>query len=126
MHFSCERKEALVATHADLLKKTFENILRNAIKYTSDNTVVHTQLSRSDKVYVIRIEDQGPGVAQSELEKLFDEFYREDTARPRETGGYGLGLAIARRAISQHSGKIWAENTANGLAIIVSLPAYTE
>lgn len=124
VEFSTDLKEVLVATHGDLLKKTFENILRNALKYTPDNSTVTARLIRSHDEYVVRIEDQGPGVAESELEKLFDEFYREDTARPRETGGYGLGLSIAKRAIASHKGKISAKNTANGLEITVRIPAY--
>ncbi|MFT4823049.1 MAG: two-component system sensor histidine kinase CpxA [Halioglobus sp.] len=122
--FISDLEDALVATHSDLLKKTFENILRNALKYTRNNTTVTARLIRFDEDYVVRIEDHGPGVAESELEKLFDEFYREDTARPRETGGYGLGLSIAKRAITSHQGTICAGNTANGLEITVRIPAY--
>jgi two-component system sensor histidine kinase CpxA len=124
--YCSQLSEAVVSTHGDLLKKTFENILRNALKYTADHSVVHARLNRSGDEYVIRIEDHGPGVAEAELEKLFDEFYRIDTARPRETGGYGLGLSIAKRAIDQHNGHISAENTKNGLTIIVHLPIYRE
>ncbi len=126
VEFICKLDEAVIATHGDLLKKAFENILRNALKYTLDNSVVRAQLSLSQQRYVIRIEDRGPGVAEPELEKLFEEFYREDTARPRETGGYGLGLSIAKRAIVQHRGDICAQNTDDGLAIIVTLPADIE
>jgi two-component system sensor histidine kinase CpxA len=122
--FISDLEDALVATHSDLLKKTFENILRNALKYTRNHTTVTARLIRFDEDYVVRIEDHGPGVAESELEKLFDEFYREDTARPRETGGYGLGLSIAKRAITSHQGTICAGNTANGLEITVRIPAY--
>jgi two-component system sensor histidine kinase CpxA len=124
--FVSDLDEALVATHGDLLKKTFENILRNALKYTPPNSTVHTTLIQNGEYYTVRIEDQGPGVAESELDKLFEEFYREDTARPRETGGYGLGLAIAKRAVAAHKGVISAENTGAGLAIVVAIPAYVD
>ena len=124
VEFRSDLDEALVATHGDLLKKTFENILRNALKYTPPNSVVRTVLGQDDEYYIIRVEDQGPGVAESELDKLFQEFYREDTARPRETGGYGLGLAIAKRAVVAHKGDISAENTGGGLAITVRIPIY--
>ena len=58
----------------------------------------------------------------TDLDEIFGEFYRVDTARTRESGGYGLGLAIARRAILRHGGKIAANNTGSGLEITVTLP----
>jgi signal transduction histidine kinase len=115
--------EAVIASHGDLLHKAFDNILRNALKYTDANSTVHTSLELRDGVYQIQIQDTGPGVPEAELTRLFEEFYRVDTARPRETGGYGLGLAIAKRAIEQHKGTIRAENTASGLTVSVHLPA---
>jgi len=124
--YSSDLEEAVVATHGDSLKKTFENILRNALKYTPEKSVVRVNLVDSDRAYTVRVEDSGPGVPEMELDKLFEEFYRVDTARARDTGGYGLGLAIAKRAINQHEGSIHAENTDHGLAIVVRLPIYTE
>jgi len=117
---------AVVATKGDLLLKAFGNILRNGVKYTAENTVVSCRLVQVDQAYVIRVQDQGPGVPEEELGSLFDEFYRVDSARTRETGGYGLGLAIARRAIVQHAGTIQASNTADGLMIEVQLPMSDE
>lgn len=124
--FTSALEEAIVSTHGDLLKKTFENILRNALKYTPDNSTVQVSLALIGEDYSIRVEDAGPGVEEAELDKLFGEFYRVDTARPRETGGYGLGLSIAKRAIDQHRGLITAANTSRGFAITVQLPAYSE
>jgi signal transduction histidine kinase len=83
-------------------------------------------LTQDDTSYVIRVEDCGPGVNEDELEKLFDEFYRSDDARQRETGGYGLGLSISKRAVLQHAGVIRALNTDKGLAIVVRLPLCQE
>jgi len=76
--------------------------------------------------YLIGVKDHGGGVAEAELEKIFEPFYRTDTARSRDHGGYGMGLAIARRAIMRHGGRIWAENTATGLAVAISLPCRTQ
>ncbi|MCB1846319.1 MAG: two-component sensor histidine kinase, partial [Halieaceae bacterium] len=72
--------------------------------------------------YQLRVEDSGSGVPEAELDRIFDEFYRTDTARARDTGGYGLGLAIARRAVRQHGGQIRARNTGSGLLVTVTLP----
>ncbi len=121
--FSTGLKQAVVPSYGDAMKSCFENILRNAVKYTADNTSIQASLNRNDTSYVIRVEDCGPGVKEEELEKLFDEFYRSDDARQRETGGYGLGLAISKRAVQQHGGAISALNTNKGLAIVVTLPA---
>ncbi|MEH6590459.1 MAG: ATP-binding protein [Halioglobus sp.] len=123
VEFNTEVAEAVIASHGDLLHKAFDNILRNALKYTDANSTVHASLELRGDEYQVRIEDTGPGVPEQELTRLFEEFYRVDTARPRETGGYGLGLAIAKRAIEQHSGTIRAENTASGLIVTVQLPA---
>jgi signal transduction histidine kinase len=122
VEFSTHLDQAVLASHVDSLKSCFENILRNAVKYTADNTSIQASLSRDDASYVIRVEDCGSGVKEEELEKLFDEFYRSDSARQRETGGYGLGLSISKRAVLQHAGVIQAFNTDKGLAIVVTLP----
>ncbi len=114
---------AIVSSTSDLLHKSFENILRNALTHTHDHTEVTIELDRVGPTYRIRVEDNGPGVPQAELDHIFGEFYRVDTARSRDSGGYGLGLAIARRAIARHGGSIHAENTDRGLRITVTLPA---
>jgi len=114
--------EAVVATSGDLLRKGLENVLRNALGHTGPGSVVEVTLARAGDQYLIRVTDHGGGVAAAELEKIFEPFYRTDTARSRDHGGYGMGLAIARRAILRHGGRIWAENTGTGLAVAISLP----
>jgi two-component system sensor histidine kinase CpxA len=121
--FATDRQQAPVLSHSDLLRKGFENILRNALHHTADNSNVEVGLQLLDDMYEVSITDYGPGVPEADLAKIFNEFYRSDTARTRESGGFGLGLAIARRAILQHGGTISAENTGSGLRIIVHLPA---
>ncbi len=122
VNFECDLEEALVNTSGDLLHKAFDNIIRNAVSYTAANTTVDVSLSATEKEFEICVKDHGPGVPDKDLEKLFDSFYRVDTARQRTTGGYGLGLSIARRAIEQHGGSIRAENTGDGLAVTTNLP----
>jgi signal transduction histidine kinase len=120
--FSTDIEEAMVDSAADLLHKSVENILRNALQHTAGKSVVKVALAATAECYLITIEDQGPGVPEEDLDNIFTEFYRVDTARARESGGYGLGLAIARRAIRQHGGEITAHNTATGLLITMRLP----
>ncbi|MFT4520950.1 MAG: signal transduction histidine kinase [Halioglobus sp.] len=124
--FSSSIGQPIIRSTGDLLRKSFDNIVRNALIHTSDNSIVKVYLSSADDFYSITIEDHGPGVPEEELGKLFGEFYRVDTSRTRESGGYGLGLSIAQRAITQHDGRIVAENTTSGLAITVYLPIQNE
>jgi signal transduction histidine kinase len=123
--FSTPLQQAIIPSHADLLKRCFENILRNALKYTHENTEITVTLNLNDSAYVICVEDRGPGVDESELNNIFKEFYRVDNARQRETGGYGLGLSIARRAVEQHRGTLQAANTGTGLRVKATLPAHS-
>ena len=122
VRFECELEQAVIASSGDLLHKSFENILRNALTHTPEHSRVTLGLTAAGDSYCVQITDQGPGVPESELARIFDEFYRVDTARTRQSGGYGLGLAIARRAIVQHGGRLQAENTGSGLAVTVVLP----
>ena len=122
VNFECNLDEALINTSGDLLHKAFDNIIRNAVSYTATDTSVDISLTASINELEIRVKDHGPGVPEKDLEKLFDSFYRVDTARERTTGGYGLGLSIARRAIEQYGGSIRAENTGDGLTVTARLP----
>lgn len=114
--------EALVASTGDLLHKSFDNILRNALFHTPKDSEVITEINENEGYYVVTITDHGEGVSPSELKHIFDAFYRTDTARARDTGGYGLGLSITRRAIAQHGGSIAAQNTETGFQVVVHLP----
>ena len=120
--FSTDTDRAIVDSSSDLLHKSFDNILRNALQHTAENSQVKVTLASSDDHYLVTIEDQGPGVPDQDVDNIFTEFYRVDTARARESGGYGLGLAIARRAIRQHGGEVSAQNTGTGLQITIRLP----
>lgn len=120
--FRHELERALVACSGDLLRRGLENILRNALQHTPPGTAVLVSLDAVDDQYRLHVEDSGGGVPERELDRIFDEFYRTDTARARDTGGYGLGLAIARRAVREHGGRIQASNTSEGLLVTVTLP----
>ena len=117
--------EAVVKTRGDLLKKALENVIRNALTYTAAGTSVQIELEKNTEYFRIAVTDQGPGLPDSALERIFEPFYRVDDARQRETGGYGLGLSIASRSINQHGGSIAAENTSNGLRVVIKLPIQT-
>ena len=105
-----------------LLRSAIENVLRNAVRYTPVETAVEVKLTAENKRAVVSIRDYGAGVPEAEIEKMFRPFYRVNQARERKTGGIGLGLAIAERAVHAHRGAIKARNTENGLAIEIILP----
>lgn len=108
---------------AKLLARAVENILRNALKYSPPNTPVRVKLDTQENRFQIRICDKGPGVPKKEIRKIFAPFYRVDTARQSSTGGFGLGLSIANKAIRAHNGSIKAENQVDGgLCVIIDLP----
>ena len=104
----------------ELLLSALENILRNAVKYAEHKVEVSAQ--QSNQQVSIIISDDGPGLPEQALEKIFSPFYRVSTARDRDSGGVGLGLAIAHSAINSHAGKIDAKNLkAGGLRISIDL-----
>jgi signal transduction histidine kinase len=111
-----------------LLHSALENVLRNAVLHSPDGGLIKVTLTdEADKNghahHVIRILDQGPGVPEAMLESIFEPFVRADTARGPNSGGVGLGLAIARRAIQAQHGQIKAENhPQGGLLVSIRLP----
>tara|TARA_R110002153_G_scaffold17413_1_gene60678 strand:- start:20533 stop:21942 length:1410 start_codon:yes stop_codon:yes gene_type:complete len=112
-----------VSLHADpqLLSSAIENILRNAIHYSNHH--IQVKVSVQDKHLVWEIEDDGNGIEESQLDRIFEAFYRESTARDRNSGGVGLGLAIAQHAIGKHQGLIQASNKPQGgLLVKISIP----
>ncbi|WP_299591918.1 ATP-binding protein [uncultured Microbulbifer sp.] len=116
-------RELLVATRGSSLTAALENILRNAIKYSEDGGRVAVEIKHIGDQCTIQVTDSGNGVPESELQAIFRPFYRTDEARSRESGGFGLGLAIAQRTVVQHSGTIDAFNVpAAGLGIRITLP----
>ena len=118
---------AVISGDARLLHSAVENIVRNAVRHTADGTAVEVTLAREpDRAgwWRITIRDHGPGAPEDMLPRLFEPFVRVDDARDRTRGGYGLGLAIAERAIRLHGGAVRARNeAAGGLCVEVTLPA---
>ena len=115
-----------IAANAELLHRALENIIRNAIHYTAKSTHVTINLQASPKhksTIQLAVCDQGAGVPEDQLDSLFEPFVRISNSRNRDSGGYGLGLAIAQRAINLHNGEIIATNQPEGgLCITVLLP----
>jgi two-component system sensor histidine kinase CpxA len=119
----------LLMLDARLIHRAIENILRNALHYSPIDQVVIISLhiDKLKKQVIIDIKDSGPGVPDKQLTKIFSPFYRVDPAREKKTGGYGLGLAIAKKAIQLHHGDIKATNRKQGgLLMSIKLPLRQE
>jgi len=120
----CERQ--VLTGSRDALYSAFENVIRNALAYTQDGTTVTVRLlrdARDPRFALVTVRDHGPGVAEAELKRIFEPFYRTDSARTRASGGTGLGLAIARSAVEFHGGSICARNAdGGGLEVAIKLP----
>jgi two-component system OmpR family sensor kinase len=115
-----------VVLHANglLLHRALENVVRNALQHTPPGSRVEVSLHAAGDRLRIAVRDHGPGIADGDLASVFEPFVRS-TASPAGASGFGLGLAIARRAIEAHGGSIVAENVGNGggLRMLIELPA---
>ncbi len=111
-----------VPGNAELLHRAFENVIRNAIRYSPPDGTVEIHLYRNEGQIKIAIRDHGPGIPENLIPRIFDPFFRADPSRDEATGGIGLGLAIARRAIRVHHGDITAENAHPGALLRFTLP----
>lgn len=104
-----------------LLSSAIENILRNAIHYSK--SCIHISVVKENDLLIWTIKDDGDGMEEEQLKRIFEPFYRSSTARDRNSGGVGLGLAIAYRAIIQHQGHLMVKNSIDGgLEVKITLP----
>ena len=111
-----------VQGEAELLRRAIENVMRNAIRYAPPGTAVEVAAECNGTV-AVSVRDSGPGVPEEALDHIFDPFYRVESDRGRASGGVGLGLSIARRAVALHRGRIYARNMQPGLMVTIELPA---
>lgn len=122
VEFHCD-EELMLSGRVDVLGRAIENVIRNAIKYTAEASVVSIKLESITDNYIIQLSicDQGPGISPREQETIFEPFFR--AGQTNQQRGFGLGLAIARRAVEAHGGAIHAENQPHGgLCMIITLP----
>lgn len=108
---------------ADRLREVVDNLLDNALRYAPPSSHVAVTLGHTDSKCLLIFEDNGPGLGEGELERVFDRFYRADSSRDRKSGGMGLGLAIVKAIVESHGGEVSARNRAQGgAAFTVRLP----
>jgi two-component system sensor histidine kinase KdpD len=106
-----------------LLEQVIYNLLENAVKYTPEKAQITLAAFREEEATTVTVEDDGPGIDPTELEKIFAKFYRGRNAAGGQRPGAGLGLAICQTVIRLHGGRMWAENREGGGArFVFSLP----
>ncbi len=118
------RRDALVRAESDDLELVWSNLIENAIKYSPNGSRVRVTLDAGENSARVVVEDEGPGIAESDLPRIFDRFYRAEQSRNRDTGGFGLGLAIVKSIVEAYQGRVWVESRQpRGLRFGVELPA---
>ena len=106
------------------IEQVVTNIVSNAVKYTPDGGKIEIHVGKSGKNVYVRVSDNGIGIPEKDLPRLFDRFYRVDKARSRESGGTGLGLSIAQEILKQHKGTIRIDSVyGEGTDVRITLPA---
>jgi two-component system OmpR family sensor kinase len=121
----CEFSDGLGSINGDrrLLVRAVCNLLRNAQKYAAARIALDARRTGSGDLQIV-VEDDGPGIPDAERERIFEPFYRLDRSRDRSTGGFGLGLSIAHKALALHGGSLRVESSAlGGARFVILLPA---
>ena len=111
---------------ADKLARVFNNILKNAIAYSYENSIIDIFARQQDENIIITFTNQGNPIPQEKLEMIFVKFFRLDTSRSTNTGGAGLGLAIAKEIVNAHGGNIYVKSDTEKTAFTVVLPQQQE
>lgn len=107
-------ERVVINGNLSLIGSIFRNLVENAIAYSEGKNIYISLIANDDKECAIRFEDDGVGVEEKQLTRLFERFYRVDKGRSRQKGGTGLGLAIVKHAVQFHGGTIIASNRPNG------------
>ncbi len=116
-------EDILFSCDADKIQRVFDNLLRNAVLYSFRDTEIHITAEQQKYALIVRFSNHGNPISKEKLERLFEQFYRLDTARSTESGGCaGLGLAIAKQIVELHNGTITAKSEAEVIEFTVTLP----
>jgi two-component system phosphate regulon sensor histidine kinase PhoR len=115
---------AALAGDPGKLHDVLRNLVENAANYAPEGTTIRLSAERDGDWVALIVDDEGPGIPEADLQRIFERFYRVDRARSRETGGTGLGLSIVKHLVGLHGGDVLAENRPGGGArFVVRIPA---
>src|SRR5713226_3494293 len=113
----------VIATDRPKLVQALDNLLDNAAKFSPPGTAIDVQAEVAGDELVISVRDRGPGISPEHWSRVFERFYKVDRARPRESGGFGLGLAITKHLVQVLGGRIWTETAREGGQVFyIALP----
>ena len=126
LEFSCHEKIPSVMLDTDKVQQVVNNLISNAIKYSHSHTTVHITVARNDEFLSVSVKDEGQGIPQDELNKLFQAFSKTSIVSTAGESSTGLGLLICRQIVEAHQGKIWVESQSGvGSVFYVSFPLST-
>ena len=118
-YFNYLEEDEVIIADAEQLKRVINNIISNSIKYMDKpRKVINIRLRDAGDFIQVEIEDNGKGIGQKELPRIFDRFYRTDASRNSTRGGSGIGLSIVRKILEDHGGKVWA-NSKEGVGTVM-------
>jgi two-component system, OmpR family, phosphate regulon sensor histidine kinase PhoR len=114
---------ATIHTDAAKLQDALRNLVENAVNYSPEGRLIRLDARASGDRVVVTVSDEGPGIPDADLARIFERFYRVDKARSRESGGTGLGLSIVKHIVELLGGRVWAANRPEGGAVFtITLP----
>ncbi|MPM49292.1 Adaptive-response sensory-kinase SasA [bioreactor metagenome] len=123
---SCIAPDTRIVCDRDKLQRVFDNLLRNAVNYSYPSTKILLSMESADTNVTVRVENSGKTIPAEKLGRIFEQFFRLDSARSSATGGSGLGLAIAKEIVELHHGTITAESGDERIVFTVTLPVYCQ
>ena len=114
--------DVVISCDSDKIQRLFDNLLRNAVNYSYPGSCIRVSLDKSSTQVEVCVENQGQTIPKEKLDRIFEQFFRLDSARSSSSGGAGLGLAIAKEIVELHGGSIRAESADQRVSFLVTLP----
>ena len=127
IQFNNPEDACFILGNSPRINQVISNILSNAIKYSPDETTIIVHVETTDTDHLVFVKDEGMGIPEEDISRVFERFYRVDKARARAMGGTGLGLAIAKEIIEEHGGSIYATSSpGEGTTMVLRFNRYFE